>query len=555
MGYFKSYKNTFAVDLLEFFKVVKLDENFSDFNSNSTINRNAASTFVIEQNKVDLEATVDVDSCKSNESSNGSTDDSTGNIKLEEKDDPYLVGWNGPEDPDNPQNWSTLKKTIVIFNVMLLTAVTYMGSSIYTPGEEQIRKEFHVGHVVATLNLSLYVLGYGLGPIVFSPLTEIAKIGRQQTYTLTFFCFTILQIGAATVHNIGGLIVIRFFTGIFCSPALATGAATIADVVSPEIVPIFLAIWSIGAMVAPIIGPLLGATMVISKGWRWIFWLLLWMSAATLIILTFFFPETSANNILSRRASRIRNKTGDKSYYTVQEKLDSDTTTERFLINTFYRPFKLIAKEPMILVLDVYLALCYGAFYLFFEAFPIVFVGIYHFTLIETGLAYFGFCVGCCIAFPALMVFLHKVVRPRFENNTFTPEVFLILAMCVSWSLPTSLFLFGWAASTHWIVPIIAQIFFVLCVFNLFQCTFSYLAMAYPKYTASVFAGNSLFRASFACAFPLFGQAMYNNLAIDGYPVGWGSSLIGFFCMALAATPFVLYKYGPALRARSAYSD
>lgn len=42
-----------------------------------------------------------------------------------------------------------------------------MGSSIYTPGQEYIQEEFHVGHVVATLNLSLYVLGYGLGPIIF----------------------------------------------------------------------------------------------------------------------------------------------------------------------------------------------------------------------------------------------------------------------------------------------------------------------------------------------------------------------------------------------------
>lgn len=69
---------------------------------------------------------------------------------------------------------------------MLLTCVNYMGSSIYTPGQLEIQNEFHVGHVVGTLNLSLYVLGYGLGPIVFSPLTEISSIGRLPVYMITF---------------------------------------------------------------------------------------------------------------------------------------------------------------------------------------------------------------------------------------------------------------------------------------------------------------------------------------------------------------------------------
>lgn len=64
-----------------------------------------------------------------------------------------------------------------------------MGSSIYTPGQEYIQEEFHVGHVVATLNLSLYVLGYGLGPIIFSPLSETARYGRLNLYMVTLFFF------------------------------------------------------------------------------------------------------------------------------------------------------------------------------------------------------------------------------------------------------------------------------------------------------------------------------------------------------------------------------
>lgn len=357
------------------------------------------------------------------------------------------------------------------------------------------------------------------------------------------------------MKNIGGLVVLRFISGVLCSPSLATGAGSMGDMISPEIVPIFIGLWAIGAVAAPVLAPLLGAAMVVAKGWRFIFWLLMWLSAATLIVLAVFFPETQHANILHRRANRIRKQTGDNRFYTRQEKIDSEIHIRDFILDTLYRPFALMVLEPAVLAFDVYIALCYGAFYLFFEAFPIVFIGIYNFTLVEMGVAYMGFCVGCVIAYLVLLVFLAKVIAPKFKNGTFQPEDFLLLAMGLCWSLPLSLFLFGWAAGVHWILPIIAQIFFVLNVFNLFQATFAYLAICYPRYLASVFASNAFCRSVFACAFPLFGKAMYDNLGSEKYPVGWGSSLVGFFCIGLATIPFIFYKFGPYLRGKSKYAN
>lgn len=471
-----------------------------------------------------------------------------------QQDDMFLVDWNGPDDPDIPLNWDVGKKTVVILEVMLLTCVTYMGASIYIPGQEEIQEEFRVGHVVGTLNMSMYVLGYGLGPMIFSPLSEVSTIGRQQIYMITFIIFMVIQAGAATVQNIGGLVVIRFFSGVFCSPALATGAASMGDIVGPEKISKYVGLWAVGCLAAPVIAPLLGACMVIAKGWRYIFWLLMWICAVTFIILAFFFPETSHENILYRRAIMLRKITGDNRYHTRQERLDANIKPKQFLLDTFYRPFKIIAVEYSVLAFDIYTALAYGAFYLFFEAFPIVFGEMYHFSLIEQGLAYMGFCVGCVVAYTVLFVFITRVIDPRIKEDNFRPETFLILPMWVCWGMPFSLFFFGWTAGVHWILPIIAQIFFVLNVFNLFQCSFSYLAVCFPKYYASVMAGNGLFRAVFACAFPLFGRAMYKNLGTTKYPVAWGSSLIGFFGVGLAAIPFIMYKNGSKLRGRSRYA-
>lgn len=521
--YIDTYRNTFAVDVLEYFDLVKFD--------------NYAPTI----ENCDLES--DLKECNS-----------VSKLKLEKQDDPFLVEFSGPIDPEHPHNWSSVKRFVTVCNVMLLTCVTYMGTSFYTPGQDLIEKEFHVGHVVGTLNLSLYILDFGLGPLIFAPLSEFVAFGRQRLFIVTLFIFAMLQIGCALVKNIAGLVILRFFAGIFCSPSLANGAASVGDVVKPKHVPVVLGLWAIGALAGPATGPLLGSSMIVAKNWRFMFWLLMWISSGTLLLMVFFFPETNEDNILYRRCQRIRKATGDYRYYTVKAKEEEKWTWKDICVTTLYRPFEIIVKEPIVIALNTYHAVEYGVFYLFFEAFPIVFTEVYHFTRVELGLSYLGFCVGCLTAYGVAMLFFWYYAAKRIAKNTFTPETHLVLTIWVCWTLPCSLFLFAWAASVHWIIPMVAEVIFIVGQFNVFQSVFSYMAMSYPKYMASVFTGNNLCRSGFACAFPLFGKTMYDNLAIDGYPVGWGSSLVGFLCLALALVPCALYRYGAYLRSRSSFA-
>ena len=105
-------------------------------------------------------------------------------LPKEEGTDALLVTWNGPDDPEvsqghvslasrsiidylskNPRNWSHGKKIWVMFQVCLLTFSVYIGSAIYTAGIEEIMQEYHVSLVSATLGLTLFVAGYGLGAL------------------------------------------------------------------------------------------------------------------------------------------------------------------------------------------------------------------------------------------------------------------------------------------------------------------------------------------------------------------------------------------------------
>ena len=78
-----------------------------------------------------------------------------------------LVDWYTDEDQANPQNWSTGKKVLVTAQICAYTFSVYIGSSLYVASEPAIMEKFHVGDTAAALGLALYVLAYGIGPMLW----------------------------------------------------------------------------------------------------------------------------------------------------------------------------------------------------------------------------------------------------------------------------------------------------------------------------------------------------------------------------------------------------
>lgn len=113
-----------------------------------------------------------------------------------------------------------------------LTLAVYIGSAIYTPGVYEIQGASGVSEIVAILPLILFVIGCGLGPIVFAPTSEIAAVGRAHIYVVSLVVFMILQIPTALAENIAALCVLRFLGGFFASPCLGNGPALVCDVLS-----------------------------------------------------------------------------------------------------------------------------------------------------------------------------------------------------------------------------------------------------------------------------------------------------------------------------------
>ncbi|KAL9597267.1 MAG: hypothetical protein Q9219_005248 [cf. Caloplaca sp. 3 TL-2023] len=415
----------------------------------------------------------------------------------------------------------------------------YIGSAIYSAGTETVVKDFGVSQTKATLGLTLFVAGYGVGPMLWAPMSEIPMIGRNPVYIGTLVVFVIFQVPTALATNFAMLLCFRFLTGFIGSPVLATGGASIGDMFTPSKRAYGIAIWGIAAICGPVLGPLVGGFAAQAKGWSWTIWELMWLSGFCLVFLIFFLPETSSANILYRRSRRLRKLTGIENLKSEAEIAGEQMTPKDIALIAIVRPITLNFQEPMVFLLNLYIALVYGLLYIWFESFPIVFTGIYKFKLGQEGLAFIGILVGAIVVIPPFFYYLYRWVEPQFnDRGELKPEIRLPPAMVGAFFIPVCLFWFGWSArpSVHWIMPIIGSSYFAIGTFLLFQAVLNYLGDAYPDYAASVLAGNDFMRSSFGAGFPLFATAMYKN---EG--VGWASSILGFLAIVFIPIPFVLY--------------
>ena len=245
----------------------------------------------------------------------------------------------------------------------------YSGSAIYTTSYGGVIEKFHVSIHVASLGLALYVLGYGMGPLIFSPLSEVARFGRNPTYVITFGLFVILCVPTALAHNIGGLLFLRFLQGFFGSPCLATAPASMQDMFAFTSFPYALAVWTSFSFCAPAVGPILSGYAVPVLGWRWSLWEILIMAGPSFILMFLCMPETSNDAILLRRAQRLRALTGDSRLMAASEIKAQNLQFKDVVWDALIKPIEIMILDPAVLFVNVYTSLVYATYYSFFEAF------------------------------------------------------------------------------------------------------------------------------------------------------------------------------------------
>ncbi|KAJ9605238.1 hypothetical protein H2200_009895 [Cladophialophora chaetospira] len=464
-----------------------------------------------------------------------------------------LVSWTGEDDKDNPRNWSSTRKSWVVVVISLYSFVVYCGASIITPTADMIMGRYNVSIVVASLGLSMYVVGYGIGPMFLSPISEVPRIGRNPPYLYSFIIFFAVSIAMAFVDNFPALIVLRFLQGLFGSPCLASGGASIEDVYDYYSAAYGYIWWMAAMYCGPALGPLLGGYAVYDN-WRWPLYEIVIMAAVVLVMLPFL-PETSPSTILLHRAQRIRKATGNKSYLAPCEL--NPVPFVPLLKESLDKPGKMTVQDPAVAYACIYGGIVYATYYSFFEAFPIVYLQGYGMSLGGLGLIFTSIIVGCIVGLSSYWWYLSYHFIPSakaYEKEKGVPvaqEQWLKPGLVGVFGPPAGLFLFAWTArpDIHWIVPTTGIAIFSGTSFWVFQSLICYIPLTYPKYVASLFAANDFTRSMLAAGFVQFSRQMYLKLGIDrGVTLVAGLSMIGIF------GHYGLYYFGGRLRARSKFT-
>ena len=464
-------------------------------------------------------------------------------------DDPYIVEF-VPNDPRNPMNFSALKKWTITIIVAVATLAVAFCSSAYTGGVRQVIMQFRCSQEVATLGVSLFVLGFAIGPLLWAPLSEL--YGRQVLYTGTYAALTAFAAGCAGAQNIETLVILRFFAGAFGSSPLTNAGGVISDMFNAQDRGVATSMFAIAPFMGPVLGPIVGGFVGQEVGWRWVEGVMAIFAGVVWIVGTLVVPETYAPFLLRDRANALSKEMG-KVYVSIVDAQRAKISSGAAFKQALTRPWILLFREPIVLTLSIYMAIIYGTLYMLFGAFPIVFQQKLGWSEGIGGLAFIGVAVGMLfgLAYSILDGKRYNRVAEKSPNGDAPPEARLPPCIVASLVLPVGLFWFAWTArrSIHWIVPIIASAPFGFGMVLVFLTMINYLIDAYTIYAASVLAASSVLRSLFGAAFPMFTQKMY-----DGLGVSWASSIPAFLAVACVPFPYLFYRYGAQIRTKCKYA-
>jgi multidrug resistance protein len=453
-----------------------------------------------------------------------------------------------PNDIENPKNWPTGRRWyITVVSVILVVNATFASSSP-SGTLEDIATDLHVSTEAAGLVITLFLLGYCAGPLVWAPLSEF--FGRRWIFYITFSLYLAFNFLCAFAPNFGSLLVGRFLTGTFASAPLSNAPGVLADIWGPVERGNAMAAFSMMTFIGPALGPVISGFLELKKDWRWCFYVLLWLGGVTELMM-FTIPETLPAIVLRNKAKRIRalNIPGHENVKAPVE------VTDRKLLFMFRialtRPWKILV-DPISFAAAVYLAVVYALLYMLFTIYPIVFQqkrgwnsGVGELPLLGTAI---GAVIGGGIIF-ANSARDRKKLEAGYKS---VPEDRLPVAMLGSLIFPITMFIFAWTGeynSVHWVVPTLAGVFLSSSILLIFVAYLNYLTDTYLMYAASALAANTVVRSAAGAAAPLYTQYMFDALGVGG-----GGSLIGGVACLLAPIPFVFYKYGRTIRERSKFA-
>lgn len=450
-------------------------------------------------------------------------------------------------DPENPHNWpSWVRWSYTVLLSILVICVAY-GSACISGGLGTVEKKYHVGMEAAILSCSLMVIGFSLGPLIWSPVSDL--YGRRVAYFVSMGLYVIFNIPCALAPNLGCLLACRFLCGVWSSSGLCLVGGSIADMFPSETRGKAIAFFAFAPYVGPVVGPLVNGFISVSTGrMDLIFWVNM-AFAGVMWIISSAIPETYAPVILKRKAARLRKETGNPKIMTEQEA--QGVSMGEMMRACLLRPLYFSVTEPVLVATCFYVCLIYSLLYAFFFAFPVIFGELYGYKDNLVGLMFIPIVIGALWALATTFYCENKYLQIVKQRKP-TPEDRLLGAKIGAPFAAIALWILGATAYKHiiWVGPASAGLAFGFGMVLIYYSLNNYIIDCYVQYASSALATKVFLRSAGGAAFPLFTIQMYHKLNLH-----WGSWLLAFISTAMIALPFAFSYWGKGLRHKLSKKD
>lgn len=466
--------------------------------------------------------------------------------KIEEAIENREEDWEN--DPENARNWSTAKKWTAVSIVSFYTFVSPLASSMMAPGLPEVAQKYGITNSsILALTLSIFLLSFAIGPLIFAPLSEM--YGRTWVLHIANIFTMGFSLGCAFAPTTGALIGFRFLSGLAGSAPIAIGAGSIGDMFSERDRASAMAIFSLGPLIGPVVGPIAGGFIAQTIGIKWVFIVIAITCGVASLFGIPLLKETYAPVI---RLQRDASKGIDPEIAVKLHPHLSATHGNKwnFFVDNLSRPIIMLFSSLVCFMLSLYMAFMYGIYYLMFATFAELFHNTYGFSAGTGGLAYLGLGIGFLVS----TIFGAKWADAAYKHlaskngGVGTPEMRIPALSFGSLFVPIGLLWYGWsaAAKIHWIMPIIGSGIYGFGMMAVFLPIQLYLVDAFT-FAASATSAAAFFRSLFGFVFPLFGQQMFDRLGLGG-----GNSLLAGLAIVLGIPfPIFLYYRGAQLRDRN----
>ncbi len=189
-----------------------------------------------------------------------------------------------------PARLDPAHKKIVTFAVMLATIIQVLDTTIANVALPHMQ-----GSLLATQDQVAWVLTSYIVASAIMTLPTGWMAGRYGRKTILIFCvagFTFSSMLCGLATSLDQMVLFRVLQGVFGAALVPLSQATLLDINEPKDHGKAMAVWGMGVMLGPIIGPSLGGYLTEYYSWRWVFFINLPLGIASFLGLLFFLPES-----------------------------------------------------------------------------------------------------------------------------------------------------------------------------------------------------------------------------------------------------------------------